>query len=49
MKTNSFFLRLGAYTTTYRASYTNQYGGNRGGYGQSGNDGSRSANYSKYV
>ena len=48
MKTNSFVLRLGAYTTTYRASYTNQYG-NRGGYGQSGNDGSRSANYSKYV
>jgi hypothetical protein len=39
----------GAYTTTYRASYTNQ-SANRSGYGQSGaSDGNRSANYSKYV
>jgi hypothetical protein len=39
----------GAYTTTYRSSYTHQ-NANRGGYGQSGdNDGGRSANYSKYV
>ncbi|CAF2404018.1 unnamed protein product [Rotaria sp. Silwood2] len=39
----------GAYTTTYRASYTNQ-SPNRSGYGQTGvNDASRSAVYTKYV
>jgi hypothetical protein len=39
----------GAYTTTYRASYTNQHA-NRSGYGQSSvNNGSQSAVYSKYV
>jgi len=39
----------GAYTTTYRSSYTNQ-NANRGGHGHSGsNDGNRSSNYSKYV
>ncbi|CAF2516213.1 unnamed protein product [Rotaria sp. Silwood2] len=39
----------GAYTTTYRASYTNQ-NANRSGYGQyGGNDGNRSASYTKYV
>ena len=44
------FLLQGAYTTTYRASYTNQSGNRSGGYGQSGaNDGSQSASYSKYV
>lgn len=37
----------GAYTTTYRASYTNQNAA-RGGYGGA-NDGSRSASYSKYT
>lgn len=36
----------GAYTTTYRASYTNQTG-NRGGFDQS--NGSQSGAYSKYV
>ena len=40
---------LGAYSTTYRSSYTNQ-GGNRSGYGSSGTAGGQSgANYSKYV
>ncbi|CAF0881863.1 unnamed protein product [Rotaria sp. Silwood1] len=39
----------GAYTTTYRASYTNQ-NPNRTGYGQTGvNDAGRSAVYTKYV
>ncbi|CAF3332170.1 unnamed protein product [Rotaria socialis] len=39
----------GAYTTTYRASYTNQ-NQNRSGYGQtSGNDASQAAVYTKYV
>jgi hypothetical protein len=39
----------GAYTTTYRSSYTNQ-SANRSGYGQyGGNNGSQSASYSKYV
>ncbi|CAF4519809.1 unnamed protein product [Rotaria socialis] len=39
----------GAYTTTYRASYSNK-NGSRSGYGQySGNDGSRSASYSRYA
>ncbi|CAF0901787.1 unnamed protein product [Rotaria sp. Silwood1] len=39
----------GAYTTTYRASYTNQ-NANRSGYGSyGGSDGSRSASYTKYV
>lgn len=37
----------GAYTTTYRASYTNQTGNNRGGFDQS--NGSQSGAYSKYV
>lgn len=45
----SIVLSSGAYTTTYRSSYTNQ-SGNRSGYGQSGaNAGGQSANYSKYV
>ena len=39
---------LGAYSTTYRSSYTNQ-GGNRGGPGSSGMNGGQGANYSKYV
>jgi hypothetical protein len=40
---------LGAYSTTYRSSYTHQ-NANRNGYGQSGgSDGSQSAVYSKYV
>jgi len=39
----------GAYTTTYRSSYTNQ-NGNRGGFGSSGQDnGSNMPSYSKYV
>jgi hypothetical protein len=39
----------GAYTTTYRASYTNRNTG-RNGYGPYGsNDGNRSANFTKYV
>jgi hypothetical protein len=43
------FLFSGAYTTTYRSSYTNQ-NPNRTGYGQSGgNNASQSAVYSKYV
>lgn len=39
----------GAYTTTYRSSYTNQ-NNNRGGFGSSGqNNGGNMPNYSKYV
>lgn len=43
-----YYVFLGAYTTTYRASYTNR-GPNRLGYGPFGGTGAQSASYTKYA